>query len=149
MSLKVARLCRPGRVTARRLLGHYCRAFSEVARQNGGGFGRGGFGPKARAVSRCGRPTLDRASCRAYSLSPSSLYWGLVSDAIKATRSSNTSGWAFASSTAGGSSGHPGVTRFRYTQRYLGPMTHSVEGNPRLSLRGSDCDDSQVVGALT
>jgi hypothetical protein len=61
----------------------------------------------------------------------------------------NISGWAFASSTAGGSSGHPGVTRFRYTQRYLGPMTHSVEGNPRLSLRGSDCDDSQVVGALT
>jgi Glutathione S-transferase, N-terminal domain len=56
---------------------------------------------------------------------------------------------AFASSTAGGSSGHPGVTRFRYTQRYPGPMTHSVEGNPRLSLRGSDCNDSQVVGAVT
>jgi hypothetical protein len=30
--------------------------------QNGGAFGCIGFGPKARAVSRCGRLTLDRAS---------------------------------------------------------------------------------------
>ena len=56
--------------------------------QSGGGLGRGGFGPKARAVSRCGRLVLDRASCRAYSFSPSSLYCGFVSDARKATRSS-------------------------------------------------------------
>src|SRR6516162_2257712 len=38
--------------------------------QNGGGCGCFGFGPNARAVSRCGRLTLDRASCRAYSWSP-------------------------------------------------------------------------------
>src|SRR6266436_4099864 len=61
---------------------------SHELHQNGGGFGHGGFGPKARAVSRCVRFTLERASCRAYSLSPSSLYCGLVSDARNATRSS-------------------------------------------------------------
>src|SRR6516225_1166343 len=55
--------------------------------QNGGGGGCFGFGPNARAVSRCGRLTLDRASCRAYSWSPSFLYCGLVSEARNATRS--------------------------------------------------------------
>ena len=44
-----------------------------------------GLGPNARCVSRCGRLTLDRASCRAYSWSPSSLYCGLVSEARNAT----------------------------------------------------------------
>src|SRR5262249_59232253 len=33
--------------------------------QNGGGGGCFGFGPNARAVSRCGRLHLDRARCRA------------------------------------------------------------------------------------
>src|SRR4030081_1719812 len=47
-------------------------SISKRGNQNGGGFGRGGFGPKARAVSRCWRLTLERASCRAYSMSPSS-----------------------------------------------------------------------------
>src|SRR6266851_5451865 len=59
-------------------------SISKRGNQNGGGFGCGGFGPKARAVSRCGRLTLERASCRAYSLSPSSLYCGLVSAARNA-----------------------------------------------------------------
>src|SRR5271169_5305595 len=56
--------------------------------QNGGGFGCEGFGPNARAMSRWGRSTLERASCRAYSWSPTFLYCGLVSDARNATTSS-------------------------------------------------------------
>src|SRR5205807_7721829 len=56
--------------------------------QRGGGGGCFGFGPNARSVSRCGRLTLDLASCRAYSWSPTSLYWGLVSEARNATTSS-------------------------------------------------------------
>jgi len=69
----------------------------------GGGFGCDGFGPKARAVSRCGRSTLDNASCRAYSRSPASLYDEVVSAAINATRSSISgsvmaSGWISSSS---------------------------------------------------
>src|SRR5438132_14092225 len=53
--------------------------------QNGGGGGCDGFGPNARDGSRCGRFTLDIASCRAYSWSPISLYCGLVSEATNAT----------------------------------------------------------------
>src|ERR1700746_420436 len=56
--------------------------------QNGGGAGCTGFGPNARAVSRCGRLVLDMASCRAYSRSLISLYCGLVSDARNATTAS-------------------------------------------------------------
>ena len=55
---------------------------------NGGAGGCVGFGPKARAVSRCGRLTFDIARCRAYSSSPTSLYCGLVSEARNATSSS-------------------------------------------------------------
>ena len=51
MSLKVARLCRPGRVTARRLLGHYCRAFSEVARHFVT-LKKTSGGPKSRSATR-------------------------------------------------------------------------------------------------
>jgi hypothetical protein len=39
----------------------------------GGGFGRGGFGPKARFVSRWGRLVRDRACWRFSSWIPSSL----------------------------------------------------------------------------
>src|SRR5262245_18318123 len=71
--------------------------------QNGGGGGCFGFGPNARAVSRCGRLTLDRASCRAYSWLPICLYCGLVSAARNATTSSisgsvSASGWISLSS---------------------------------------------------
>ena len=64
------------------------RTSRDGSHQSGGGGGCFGFGPNARAVSRCGRLTLDRASCRAYSRSPSSLYCGLVSEARNATTSS-------------------------------------------------------------
>src|SRR6266478_1849810 len=84
--------CRPSEFLGGRVFGsrgsHELQSISKRSDQSGGGVGRGGFGPKARAVSRCGRLTLERASCRAYSLSPSSLYCGLVSDARNATRSS-------------------------------------------------------------
>src|ERR1700722_6046042 len=56
--------------------------------QSGGGGGCFGFGPNARAVFRCARFTFDRASWLAYSRSPNSLYWGLVSEARNATTSS-------------------------------------------------------------
>src|SRR6516165_1083869 len=56
--------------------------------QNGGGGGCFGLGPNARAVSRCGRLTLDTASCRAYSWLPICLYCRLVSAARNATTSS-------------------------------------------------------------
>jgi hypothetical protein len=56
--------------------------------QSGGGGGCFGFGANARPVSRCGRFTLDVASCRAYSWSPTSLYCGLVSEARNVTTSS-------------------------------------------------------------
>src|SRR6516164_10406537 len=74
-----------------------------MSNQNGGGFGCDGLGPKARAVSRWGRVTLDAVSCRIYSLFPTSLYCGLVREARKATRSSisdsvSAKGWMSSSS---------------------------------------------------
>jgi len=51
-------------------------------------FWRGWFGPKALAVSRCDRLIRDKASWRANSLIPNSLYSALVSDARNSTRSS-------------------------------------------------------------
>jgi len=53
-----------------------------------GGSGCFGFGPKALAISRWWRLTLDRASCRAYCWSPMAFYCGLVSEARNATTSS-------------------------------------------------------------
>src|SRR5215468_11283969 len=78
-------------IASRLLLGSTCAAgfaAHSMNDQNGGGGGCFGFGPNARAVSRCGRLTLDRASCRAFFGSPICLYCGLISAARNATTSS-------------------------------------------------------------
>ncbi len=50
----------------RRAAGPWPRGGQRIApsRQGAGGLGRGGFGPNARAVSRCGRVVLDSSRCR-------------------------------------------------------------------------------------
>src|SRR5258708_7870531 len=64
-------------------LPNFARCFRRILaistnNQSGGGGGCFGFGPNARPVSRCGRSTLDVASCRAYSWSLTSLYGGAI-----------------------------------------------------------------------
>jgi hypothetical protein len=61
----------PGNRNATFMTAHPRSPFCQGSRARGG-FGRGGFGPKALAVSRCGRFVRESSRWRASSLTPSS-----------------------------------------------------------------------------